>query len=227
MTEDAPTIPAQPHTARRRQNHADYDQTIARATVAISVAAFLTFAVGFAQWCALRSQVSEMKRVYEETIEAESPSVYVYGASIDTNLLASSGKSIDSVVEVDFENFGRRAAIIRGIDIDWKTSKSLLPEPAYSNARAYSAAIRPPNDMRKFEPIRDNLHKLHLDKDDVAAITAGDTFLWIYGFVEIELFLNRTQKIGFCLRWYGRPPEAPHERFTGSDMCPAAYVYRH
>lgn len=201
------------------------------------------------QWYAMRDQLSEMGKQQAElirandvSIEAQSPLIYVYDVSLldhvprrppekaihyeDRIHLRLAPDKISGYVVVEFENFGTRAAIVQGVDIEWRVSDKLPEIPEYSHPRVYSDAIRPsdiPGISPVPHPITDNHYSICLTKDQVEKIKIHHTNLWIYGKVNLNMFAGRFQEIRFCDRWHAELDDAPPEGFSSKD-CPPAYI---
>jgi hypothetical protein len=190
------------------------------------------------------NQVKELKRADDAAIDAQSPLIYVYGVSLvhhmpvrppeepipdgdKISLWNNRTEKNDSCVAVEFENFGNRAAIVYGMDIESSVlnkDEVLRQNPDYSShPREYSDGIRPSGAPKPVpEPIVDDHQMLRLTKDEVAAITAAQKRLWVYGIVHLKIFPDRFEDDGFCLRWYG---SKDGEGFS-SKGCPDNYLAR-
>jgi hypothetical protein len=181
------------------------------ATCIIAAATIVYTVYASRQWIAI-------KRSYEIMTAAESPDVYFYQKCVAASLpepmdkkpLCGNGevrrrmvpgKPLDSNMVVEFENFGRRAAVIRAWDFSWSVSQEFnIPKnKAYDLSgidRLDRGAIRPSGTQT--EAVERISKKINLTRDEVNAIVTGKAFLWVYGSIELRLFGGRTQIIRFC-----------------------------
>lgn len=124
----------------------------------------------------------------------------------------------ESVLSVDFKNFGRSPAEVIGICIEWAVEKQLPPDPAYKSVSPYPPGtfIEPTNNVPN-GPLK---CPIKLKDNEVAEISDEVKFLWVFGFILFEdAIVGKSHKMRFCAKWQAyilRPDGTLH---------PAGFVY--
>jgi hypothetical protein len=216
----------------------------------------LLMVVGIYTAWVFHRQFCEMQKQTEVTINVESPEVYVHGISLvekrdgktecpapetdpitgeETHTVKLVENKDSYVVVVDVENLGKRTAIIENYAIeivdDTTVTKDLRSEPQYLNKRTRGAPIYPNGEKIKLQRL---CREVSINKRDIPAIIDGSKVLWIYGFIDMDvfpdtsMFAGRKQKIGFCNHWWR---EGNREGFSGNNesigpLCPPQYEYQ-
>lgn len=104
------------------------------------------------------------------------------------------------VSDIEIKNFGRTHAFPIHVDLGFSVGE-LPKEPAYiQTSRRPGGAVIEPN-----EPTRMEVHfGIHLTPEQVLAVQAEETILWLYFSVAYRDFMNTRHDARFCYYW-GRP----------------------
>jgi hypothetical protein len=99
-------------------------------------------------------------------------------------------------IEIDFRNVGRSPAIVSIVAIDFGVFRELPAEPRY-DWRKYTVAIDPKDRCRFVAP-----NILDLSKKDAAAVRGRSRYLWLWGAIQFDDFMESQHQVGFCACWY-------------------------
>jgi len=219
---------------RKYQRRTLWVGSLTFAVAALTLIAIVVYAA-ISAW-----QLCEMRKTVQIDVDAQSPLIHVYEILLTNRmpdrplyrpipdedkikLLNNISPEIKPYIAVEFENFGNRAAIVEKMDVEWTVDETLPQPPRYSLPADYGGAVRPSGVPPIPEPIVDNRHLLDLTDKDIADITTKkSTFLWVYGFIDLQVFHGRYQKVRFCGRWHGERPDNPPEGFSDAP-CPTDY----
>ncbi|MFY9855808.1 MAG: hypothetical protein WAK26_18215 [Terracidiphilus sp.] len=191
--------------------------------------------VSYQQSCAMRKSNEITQELANLTMESEAPVVWAYNACLTEKKLAEGEKSpacttpaliptksgIAYYAGVEFENTGRRQAVVTNEYVRWEVRdrKRGLPDtPDYNppiGTKRGDYAIRPSGMTIQVERIYADGPR-YFRQDEIDAIKENKSVLWIYGFIDMNIFLNRCQRIRFCY-----PSTA-----ADGVACPSAYRIR-
>ena len=128
-----------------------------------------------------------------------------------------------SRVVITFKNVGRTPATIRKLALNWRVLRDLPATPAYDHPSDIDSIIQADGTL-EYTPMN---RPLMLSQEHKGSLSGFSAYLWVYGFVSFEDFLEEATTLGFVFSWGPLGPlgvDNPHGFAVDSD-APAAYSY--
>jgi len=153
---------------------------------------------------AARIAADAAKRSADVAVAIELPTLLVVSVELEYRSWSSAMGSdkvykAPSRIKIALKNFGRTPAIMTSYCAHWKVADALPDSPVYSGiVRCPSGTVVAPDEIESLEP---DTWNLELAPADAEAINAGDTNLWVYGFISFRDFLGQQHTTGYCAVW--------------------------
>jgi len=122
-------------------------------------------------------------------------------------------------IDVTFKNFGRTPAFLVKRAVVIHAARVLPETPICHTIHEYPRG----QIIDKGISVTERFDQSGYDESTVDSILAGETFLWVYGFLIYQDFLRTFHEIGFCARYFGSYRDVPGN--FGFGFGPPKYTY--
>jgi hypothetical protein len=100
-------------------------------------------------------------------------------------------------IHVIFSNVGRSAAAVTNVTVQFGVFGKLPFPPRYPSRTEFPTVIEPKKDFAACP-----LVATVLSESDASAIADGSKYLWLWGYIRFEDFMESEHEIGFLGRWH-------------------------